>query len=78
MTVVPGQYGAPFVEDALNTVKHIRKLYPNLPIEVDGAMNPENAKKAKAAGANIFASGSYLMKSTDLPASLKTLGEAVK
>jgi ribulose-phosphate 3-epimerase len=78
MTVVPGQYGAPFVEDALNTVKHIRKLYPNLPIEVDGAMNPENAKKAKAAGANIFASGSYLMKSADLPASLKTLGEAVK
>ncbi len=78
MTVVPGQYGAPFVEDALNTVKMIRKVAPNLPIEVDGAMNPENAKKAKAAGANIFASGSYLMKSANLPAALKALVEAVK
>jgi len=78
MTVVPGQYGAPFVEDALNTVKRLRRLAPNLSIEVDGAMNPENAKKAKAAGANIFASGSFLMKSADLPASLKALYEAVK
>ena len=78
MTVVPGQYGAPFVPAALETVKKLRKAAPNLPIEVDGAMNPENAKKARAAGANIFASGSYLMKSADLPASVKTLLEAVK
>jgi ribulose-phosphate 3-epimerase len=78
MTVVPGQYGAPFVEDTLKTVKRLRKLSPDMPIEVDGAMNPENAMKAKVAGANIFASGSFLMKSADLPASLKALGEAVK
>jgi len=78
MTVVPGQYGAPFVEDALNTVKKLRRLAPKLPIEVDGAMNTENAKKAKAAGANIFASGSFLIKSADLPAAFKALNEAVK
>jgi ribulose-phosphate 3-epimerase len=78
MTVVPGQYGAPFVDAALNTVKRLRNLAPNLPIEVDGAMNPENAKKAKVAGANIFASGSFLMKSADLLAAYKTLSDAVK
>lgn len=77
MTVEPGRYGAPFVPEALETVKNLRKLAPNLPIEVDGAMNPENAKKARAAGANIFASGSYLMKSPDLPAAIKTLEEVV-
>jgi ribulose-phosphate 3-epimerase len=78
MTVEPGRYGAPFVPGALETVKRLRKLAPDLPIEVDGAMNPENAKKARAVGANIFASGSYLMKSEDLPAAIKALEEAVE
>jgi len=78
MTVEPGRYGAPFVEGALDTVRKLRRLAHDLPIEVDGAMNPENAKKARAAGANTFASGSYLMKSADLPAAVKALEEAVR
>ena len=78
MTVEPGKYGAPFVPSALETVKKLRKLAPSLSIEVDGAMNPENAKKAKTAGANIFASGSYLMKNPNLLTALQTLKEAVK
>jgi ribulose-phosphate 3-epimerase len=78
MTVEPGRYGAPFVHVALETVKRLRKLAPELPIEVDGAMNPENARRARMAGANIFASGSYLMKSDDFRVALKTLEDAVK
>jgi len=78
MTVEPGRYGASFVESALKTVKEIRKKMPVMPIEVDGAMNPQNAKKAKAAGANIFASGSYLMKTSDFSSSLTTLKNAVE
>lgn len=78
MTVEPGRYGAPFVADALEKVRRLRSLAPRLPIEVDGAMNPENARRAREAGANIFASGSYLMKSDDLQKALKTLEEAVK
>jgi len=78
MTVEPGRYGAPFVADALEKVRRLRSLSPRLPIEVDGAMNPENARRAREAGANIFASGSYLMKSDDLRKALRALGEAVK
>ena len=78
MTVEPGRYGAPFVPGALETVKRLRTLVPELPIEVDGAMNPENAKKAKEAGANIFASGSYLIKSPNLKVALSALEAAVK
>ena len=78
MTVEPGRYGAPFVPAALETVKRLRGLASDLPIEVDGAMNPENAKKARDAGANIFASGSYLMKSHDFKGALKTLEAVVK
>jgi len=77
MTVEPGKYGAPFVPEALEKVKYLRKLAPTLPIEVDGAMNPENARKAKEAGANIFASGSYLMRSIDLISAIKELKAAV-
>ncbi len=77
MTVEPGKYGAPFVPEALEKVKYLRMLAPTLPIEVDGAMNPENARKAKEAGANIFASGSYLMRSTDLISAIKELKAAV-
>jgi len=78
MTVEPGRYGAPFMSGALETVKHLRKLAPGLPIEVDGAMNPENARKAKEAGANIFASGSFLVKSSDFKHALRALEEAIK
>lgn len=76
MTVEPGRYGSQFVIEALEKVKRLRELVPNLPIEVDGAMNPENVRKAREAGANIFASGSYLMKSSDIQKALKTLIEA--
>lgn len=76
MTVEPGRYGAPFVIEALEKVKRLKKLAPNLPIEVDGAMNPENVKKAWEVGATIFASGSYIMKSPDIQKALKTLIEA--
>lgn len=77
MTVEPGRYGAPFVPATLETVKKLKVTAPSLPVEVDGAMNPENARKARVAGATIFASGSYLMKSSDLKAALKTLKEAI-
>jgi pentose-5-phosphate-3-epimerase len=40
-------------------------------------MNPDNARKARIFGATIFASGSYLMKSSDLKAAVKTLKDAV-
>lgn len=78
MTVEPGRYGAPFVPAALETVKKLKRLAPKLPIEVDGAMNPENAGKAREAGATIFASGSYLMKAPDLKAAIRNLESAVR
>ncbi len=78
MTVEPGRYGAPFVPSALDTIKRIRKLAPTLPIEVDGAINPINAKKAREAGATIFASGSFIMKSPDINTALTELQEAIR
>jgi ribulose-phosphate 3-epimerase len=65
MTVNPGKYGSQFIKETLEKVKKIREIAPEISIEVDGGMNLENAQKAALAGANIIASGSYIMKSDD-------------
>jgi ribulose-phosphate 3-epimerase len=77
LTVEPGQYGAPFVPKTLDKIKRLRKIDKTIPIEVDGAMNPQNIKLAKEAGATIFASGSYVMKSENPKKAIKELEAAV-
>lgn len=62
MTVNPGSYGKRFLPEALDKVKELRNIKPDLDIEVDGGINPETIKGAYEAGANIFVSGSYIMK----------------
>jgi len=73
MTVAPGRYGGRFLPETLAKCKKIRKMHSTLSIEVDGGMNPENARAAREAGANIIASGSFIMKSEDIALSLRLL-----
>ena len=60
MTVKAGKGGQSFNEDALKKIKKIRKLYPNILIEVDGGINSETGAKCVKAGADILVSGSYI------------------
>ena len=73
MTVAPGRYGGRFLPETLAKCRRIRKMHGTIPIEVDGGMNPENARAAREAGANIIASGSFIMKSEDVAHSLRLL-----
>ena len=66
-----------FRSEPLDNVKRIREINQTLPIEVDGCMNPKNAKLAKAAGANIFVSGSYILKSNNVDRAINELKEAI-
>lgn len=77
MTVQPGQYGSKFLPSTLDKVKKLREMNTDIIIEVDGGMNPDTARLAKKVGANIFASGSYIMNSGDIGAAIKRLQEAV-
>ena len=77
MTVQPGQYGSKFLPTTLDKVKELREMNADITIEVDGGMNPDTARLAKKVGANIFASGSYIMNSGDIGAAIKRLQEAV-
>lgn len=76
MTVIPGKYGSRFLPETLEKVKTIRKMVKKINIEVDGGMTPENVRAAREAGANIFASGSFLLKSDDFGSALSELKKA--
>jgi ribulose-phosphate 3-epimerase len=73
MTVNPGYYGSKFLPEALDKVKVLRELKPNLEIEVDGGIDDKTIKQAYESGANLFISGSYLQKSEDLGQATKAL-----
>ena len=60
MTVKAGKGGQSFNEDVLRKIKKIRKLYPNILIEVDGGINAETGVKCVKSGADILVSGSYI------------------
>jgi ribulose-phosphate 3-epimerase len=62
MTVEPGSYGADFLPEMLDKVKKLRSWNDRIDIEVDGGINPATIRQADEAGANLFVSGSYLIK----------------
>ncbi len=63
MTVNPGFYGSEFLPETLSKISEARKIKPNLDIEVDGGVTPDTIKLVNDAGANMFVSGSYILKS---------------
>lgn len=77
MTVHPGKYGGKFLPETLEKVKRLREIDKTIPIEVDGGMNPKNARLARDSGANIFASGAHIFKSDDIDKAIKELKDAV-
>jgi len=77
MTVQPGRYGSRFLPWCLGKVEALRAMDGGLIIEVDGGMNPETAAMAVEMGADIVASGSYIIASDDPKKAYARLVEAV-
>ena len=73
MSVNPGQYGAQFLPDQLAKVRWLRGKAAKLNVEVDGGMTDKTIGLAIAAGANMIASGSFIMKSKDPEAAYNIL-----
>lgn len=73
MTVNPGFYGSKFLPETLNKITEARKLHPNLNIEVDGGITPDTINLVHSAGANMFVSGSYILKSSDVKKAINAL-----
>ena len=66
MTVNPGYAGQVLVPQTLDKIKRLRKILDerdlgHVEIEADGNVTLENARKMRAAGANIFVAGTSLL-----------------
>jgi ribulose-phosphate 3-epimerase len=73
MTVNPGYSGQSFIDSALDKVREIRGVKPDIDIEVDGGVNADTCEMVRDAGANILVSASYLFGSKDKAVAVSTL-----
>lgn len=60
MSVKAGKGGQKFNKSAINKIKYVRSLKPEILIEVDGGINNETAPLCVKAGADILVAGSYI------------------
>ena len=78
MTVNPGFYGSKFLLETISKISEVRKIKPYLDIEVDGGITPDTIKLVYEAGANMFVSGSYIIKSDDVKGSIDNLRNLIQ
>jgi len=77
MTVKPGFYGSPFLPEMVAKIKKLREIKPDLDIEVDGGVTDKTINLVDRAGANMFVSGSYILKSEDVRQAIASLKRAI-
>lgn len=73
MTVEPGYGGQEMIVETLKKVKKIRKMYPNLDIQVDGGINQDTINTAINAGADVIVAGSYIFSGEDMKSRIESL-----
>lgn len=78
MTVNPGFYGSPFLPEMAEKIQTLRLKNPDLDIEVDGGITDKTIKTVYDAGANLFVSGSYIVKSDDVKRAIDSLENLTK
>merc|ERR1719263_1519692 len=65
MLVSPGYGGPKYTELAVEKVKALRALRPDLHISVDGGVNEKIAPELLRAGANVLVAGGAIFKADD-------------
>jgi len=72
MTVEPGFGGQKFIEKTLPKRRSIRRKFDG-DIQVDGGINAQTVKKAKAAGANVLVAGTYIFGAKNIKRAIDSL-----
>ena len=77
MTVNPGWGGQPFLRKQLDKVRGVRAMLGgDIPVEVDGGVNPTIAAECAQAGASWFVAGSAIFGSDDPAAAFREIADA--
>lgn len=77
MSVNPGYSGQEFIPEVLEKIKELRKLKPEMEIEIDGGISKDTIKSAFDAGANIFVAGSAIFGKEDRKKAIDDLRQAM-
>ena len=78
MTVNPGWGGQAFMPGQLDKIRRVREMVgPDIPIEVDGGVNPHTGKQCADAGATWFVAGSAIFGAPDPIAAYHEIAKAV-
>lgn len=81
MSVEPGFGGQRFIEAALPKIADARKFIDSraldVDIQVDGGIGPENIRKARDAGADVFVAGSSVFRAVDPQAAIATMRDEI-
>lgn len=73
MGVDPGFSGQSFNTDVLEKIKELKRLRPELLVEVDGGVNDQTCDAIVEAGADILAAASFIWKSNDIGKAIAVL-----
>jgi len=78
MAIHPGYSGQPFRPETLERIARLRAaLPPDIPIQVDGGIGPDNIRGVNAAGARLIVAGSAIFGREDLPRAYRRLVQAL-
>jgi ribulose-phosphate 3-epimerase len=74
MSIEPGYSGQAFMPEALDRIRTIREILPpQVHIQVDGGIGPDNIREVRDAGASLFVAGSSIFAREDLPRAYRRL-----
>jgi ribulose-phosphate 3-epimerase len=74
MSIEPGYSGQEFMPEAYERIRTTRELLPpDVPVQVDGGIGPENIRAVRDAGATLFVAGSSIFGREDLPRAYRRL-----
>jgi ribulose-phosphate 3-epimerase len=74
MSIEPGYSGQEFMPEAYERIRTTRGLLPpDVPIQVDGGIGPDNIAAVREAGASLFVAGSSIFGREDLPRAYRRL-----
>jgi ribulose-phosphate 3-epimerase len=76
LSVYPGFSGQHFVHKSLQKISELRKLKPDITVEVDGGIQPGTARHCVEMGANILVANSFIFDNKDVDG--ETYQEKVK
>ncbi len=73
MTTTPGKSGGKFAKESFERIRLCKRLYPNLPIYVDGGINAEVSFILRLLGVSQAVSGSFLVNHKNIAAAISDL-----